>query len=117
MQHRDWKFRTADILDAIAAIQKYSDNMNFQQFVSDRKTVDAVIRNLIIIGESASHIPEEIYREFPEIPWAEMRGMRNLVVHEYFGVNDKILWDTIQIDLPQLLKKLQNLIDRGPAPF
>jgi uncharacterized protein with HEPN domain len=65
--------------------------------------VDAVIRNFIVIGEAAYHIPEEICWTNPEIPWSDMRSMRNFVVHEYFGVNYKILWDTIRIDLPPVV--------------
>ena len=84
--------------------------MDFNSFVSDRRTVDAVIRNLIIIGEAALHIPEDVCQKYPEIPWFEMRGMRNFVVHEYFGVSDKILWDTIRIDLKNLPDTLKRII-------
>ena len=84
--------------------------MDFSSFISDRRTVDAVIRNLIIIGEAASHIPEDIFLKYPEIPWYEMRGMRNFVVHEYFVVSDKILWDTIRLDLKGLPETLKRII-------
>ena len=67
-----------------------------RRLLSDRKTVDAVIRNFIIIDEAASRVPSEIESMHPEIPWKDMRDMRNFVVHEYFGISDKILWDTIQ---------------------
>jgi len=84
--------------------------MTYDDFLSHRKTVDAVIRNLIIIGEAAGHIPEEICQAHPTIPWNDMRAMRNFVVHEYFGVSDKILWDTIQINLPPLTELLRTLV-------
>ena len=103
MPPRNWLFRINDILDAVSTVRKYVAGMTYEDFVADRKTVDAVIRNLIIIGEAAVHIPEEICQSHQSIPWPDMRAMRNFVVHEYFGVSDKILWDTVQIDLPPIV--------------
>ena len=91
MPFRDWKFRINDILAAIASIQSYAADMTYEAFVADRKTVDAVIRNFIVIGEAAAYIPDEITLAHPEIPWLDMRAMRNFVVHEYFGISDKII--------------------------
>jgi len=71
-------------LDAVDAIQKYTKGMEFETFTKDRRTVDAVVRNLIIIGEAAVHVPEYICLKQPDVPWHDMRGMRNFVVHEYF---------------------------------
>lgn len=109
MPRRDWLFRISDILDAISAVEMYVKDMSYEDFITDRKTVDAVIRNLIIIGEAAFHIPEEILLNHPEVPWDEMRAMRNFVVHEYFGISDKILWDTVQGDLPPLIPALRKI--------
>lgn len=83
MPHRAWKFRIQDMLDAIAAIREYTADMNYRAFVADRKTIDAVTRNLIILGEAAVRMPDDICRRHPEVAWYEMRGMRNFVVHEY----------------------------------
>ena len=107
---RGWKLRISDILDAIAAIQKYTAGMDLNSFAEDRKTVDAVVRNFTIIGEATNRIPEQVINENPEIPWREMSDMRNIVVHEYFGVSDKILWETIQTDLPPLVPMLEKLL-------
>jgi uncharacterized protein with HEPN domain len=112
MPYRDWLYRVNDILDAIAAVEKYVTGMTCDDFVSDRKTVDAVIRNLIIIGEAAGNIPDDICKLETEIPWSDMRTMRNFVVHEYFGVSDKILWDTIQLNLPPLIQPLRVLAEQ-----
>jgi len=109
---RNWLFRINDILDAISAVRKYVAGITYEDFVKDRKTVDAVIRNLIIIGEAAVQIPEEICQTYHLIPWPDMRAMRNFVVHEYFGVSDKILWDTVQIDLPPLVPLLKEISDK-----
>ncbi len=109
MLRRDWQIRIHDILEALEAIGRYIGDMRFEDFIADRKTVDAVIRNLIIIGEASARVPDEICQKHPGIPWYEMRGMRNFVVHEYFGVSDKVLWDTIRIDLPPLVEKLRKI--------
>jgi uncharacterized protein with HEPN domain len=82
---RSWEHRIADITEAIEAVLEYTAAMSFEQFVSDRKTIDAVIRNFIIIGEAASHFPEDFIAMHPDLPWREMRDMRNIVVHEYFA--------------------------------
>ena len=74
------------------------------------KTIDAVIRNFTIIGEAARHIPDEIVQSHPEIPWREMADLRNTIVHEYFGVSEKIIWETIQTDLPGLLSSLRKIV-------
>ena len=108
---RGWKLRISDILDAMTAIQDYTAGMDLNSFTEDRKTVDAVVRNFTIIGEATNRIPEQVINENPEIPWREMSDMRNIVVHEYFGVSDKILWETIQSDLPPLVPLLQKLLE------
>jgi uncharacterized protein with HEPN domain len=84
--------------------------LHYEAFTTDRKTVDAVIRNLIVIGEAAGHVPDDVVFAHPEIPWNDMRDMRNFVIHEYFGVSDKILWDTLQKDLTPLVVLLKPLL-------
>jgi len=101
-------------LDAISAIQNYTQGIEFKSFTEDRRTVDAVVRNLIIIGEAAVHIPEDICLEYPNVPWYDMRGMRNIVVHEYFQADDAIIWDTIHVDLPTLPDLLIKVLEDSP---
>lgn len=110
MPHRAWEFRVADIVDSIEKILSYTAGMSFEQFRKDSKTIDAVIRNFTIIGEAARHIPDEIVQSHPEIPWREMADLRNIIVHEYSGVNEKIIWETIQTDLPGLLSSLRKIV-------
>jgi len=88
--------------------------MNYRSFIADRKTVDAVVRNLIIIGEAAAQIPEDICSKYLEVPWYEMRGMRNFVVHEYFKASDSVIWETVQVDLPPLPALLKKLLEEDP---
>ncbi len=113
MPRRDWKFRIQDILDAIGAVSAYTAEMDFEQFTRDRRTVDAVVRNLILIGEAGRHIPDDICAKSSTLPWSEMRAMRNLVVHQYFGVSDAILWETVKQDLPSIVKPLLGLLAPG----
>ncbi len=85
--------------------------MDYNAFVSDRKTIDAVLRNITIIGEAASRVPDDIVAAHPEVPWRDISDMRNFLVHEYFGVSTKILWDTLTVDLPALVDPLQAISD------
>ena len=107
MPFRRWDVRIRDMLASIEKIQAYTQNMDYQGFRNDSKTVDAVVRNLEIIGEAARHVPDEIVQQHPDIPWREMRDMRNLLSHEYFGINTKIIWVTIQSDLPEAIPLLK----------
>ena len=112
MSPRKWEFRLQDILNAAQKIGRYIDGLEFEDFVKDEKTVDAVVRQLTIIGEAASHVPEEIASTAPEIPWRSLRGIRNIVVHEYFGVNMQILWNAVTKNIPDLSAELEKLQTR-----
>lgn len=110
MSPRDWKDRIKDILDAIGEIQKFARGMDFESFREDDRTIRAVEMNFIIIGEAASLIPDEITDQYSDIPWHLMRAMRNRMVHVYFQVDEKLMWDTVQNDLPPLVPALKKLI-------
>jgi uncharacterized protein with HEPN domain len=108
---RDWRNRIKDMLIAIAEIRGFTNEMTFDEFQDDLKTVRAVLYNLAIIGEAVRVIPPEIETAHPEIPWDDVRGMRNIVIHEYFQVNLSIIWQTIQEDLVSLEFSLRQLIN------
>ena len=110
MPLREWRLRIEDILEAAARVQRYVAGKDLATFVSDDLTLDAVSRCFGIIGEAVTHVPEEVIVAHPEIPWAEMRGLRNVVVHEYFGVTNETLWKTAQEDLPAILEALRRLL-------
>ena len=110
MPHRITDLRISDIIEAIQQILEYVEGMTFDQFAEDRKTIDAVVRNFIVIGEAASHLPDDFIEQYPELPWREMRDMRNLVVHEYFGVDNLIIWDTVKVNLPPVLPLFKQLL-------
>ncbi|GAB4427728.1 MAG: DUF86 domain-containing protein [Anaerolineales bacterium] len=110
MSPRDWRDRVRDILDAIAEIQKFTDGMDFETFKRDDKTIRAVEMNFIIIGEAAGQVPQNVEEKYPAIPWHLMRAMRNRIVHVYFEVDEKLMWDTIKNDLPPLIPELKKLL-------
>jgi len=107
MPYRSWKFRLDDILDAIEKIERYTRGFDFKQWQQDDKTVDAVVRNIEVIGEAATHLPIEIQEQYKDIPWGMMKGIRNVLAHEYFGIDLKIIWKTVKEDLPALKKLLE----------
>ena len=111
MSHRIWKHRISDIIDSIQKIQQYVEEMEYDDFLKDAKTIDAVIRNFIIIGEAARHVPEDVSAKYPNIPWRVMGDMRNFAVHEYWGVEIPTIWKTIQEDLPPLMPDLKRVVD------
>ena len=110
MSPRGWQDRIRDILDAIAEIRKFTSDMDYESFKADDKSIRAVEMNFIIIGEAANQIPEEVEEKYPTIPWHLMRAMRNRIVHAYFEVDVKLMWDTIQTDLPPLIPDLEKLL-------
>jgi len=103
--------RLADILSSVEAILSYTERMSKEEFVKDRKTVDAVIRNFEIVGEASAHIPDAIQAQYPEVPWRDMYDMRNVLAHEYFGVSLNIVWKTIQEELLPLVTQLRSILD------
>jgi uncharacterized protein with HEPN domain len=107
LRFRDWRFRVRDILAAVQAIMRYTEGMTRDEFAADPKTMDAVIRNLMTLGESIRWIPEPILDSHPNVPWRTMRAVRNVIVHEYFGIDVHILWETVKRDLPPLLPELE----------
>ncbi len=99
-----------DLITSLLKIEDYTQGFSFESFDKDFKTIDAVVRNLEIIGEAARNIPEEFVESHTNIPCQEMIGMRNKVIHEYFGVDTEILWKTIKDDLPGLKKQITVLL-------
>ena len=107
---RDYKQQLDDILQAIAFIQEYVKDVDYKTFETDRKTQDAVIRNLEIIGEAARIIPDEVRDKAAETQWYKIIALRNILIHEYFGVNLKIVWDVIQNKLDALESTCRRLL-------
>ena len=112
---RDYRLYLDDMIEAIEKIQKYTEGLNFDQFRKDDKTIDAVIKNFATIGEAAKHIPPSIRKKYPAIPWKEMTGMRDKLIHEYFGIKYDVVWETIIKRLPHvkpLIEKVLKQMDK-----
>lgn len=91
---RQWAFRVRHILESIEKIVRYTDGMSFDQFQEDDRTIDAVIRNFLIIGEATRHVPNSIRAQSSEVPWRLMEGMRHVLVHDYEMVRLDTVWKT-----------------------
>ncbi len=111
-REHEWRFRVAHIVGAIEKILRYTHDMTFEAFSRDERTVDAVVRNFLVIGEAAGHVPVEIRTAIPHVPWKLMEGMRHVLVHDYETVRLDIIWKTVVEDLPALLPALRESIDR-----
>ncbi len=99
-----------DILDSAEKIIAYTDGFNYDEFVLDSKTIDAVIRNFEIIGEAANRLPDEIKDCSSVLDWHKIRGLRNRIVHNYFGIDYDIIWMTKEQFLPQLIVEIKQLM-------
>ncbi len=107
---RDVSDYVNDILTAISDIESFTKDMTFTTFAEDKKTVYAVIRSLEVLGEATKRIPKSLRQEYPDIPWNKMAGMRDILIHDYMGVDLKTVWKVTQdrlAELKPLLEKLQ----------
>lgn len=100
-----------DILDGVEKIKRYTREMTYEEFVDDSKTVDAVLRNFEVIGEVAKNVPDEIRQEYDDVPWSEMTGMRDKLIHGYATVELQIVWTTIQEEVPILGAQIESVRD------
>jgi uncharacterized protein with HEPN domain len=106
MSKRETTLYLSDIIEAICAVEKYLVVIDFAMFIADRKTYSATIRELEIIGEASTHLPEDFKQLHPEVPWRLMKDFRNVLSHHYFGVNFEIVWDVVQNQLPGIKKQI-----------
>lgn len=110
MSKREPRLLLEDVLEAIAKIKGYTRAMNFERFVADEKTVDAVIRNFEIIGEAATQMSGDFKEKTPQVDWYKLVGLRNRIIHEYFGIDHAIIWKIIQENLEALEKEIRMLL-------
>jgi uncharacterized protein with HEPN domain len=106
----DFRVYFDDILEAIKNIEEYTRGFTFEDFAKDKKTVDAVIRNFEILGEATKHIPERVRKRYPKVPWKDMAGMRDRLIHEYFGVRLDVVWKTIKERLAEVKSLIEEIL-------
>ncbi len=112
MSKRSDKDYLMDILIACENILSYKEGYNFDMFIKDRKTQDAIIRNIEIIGEAVKNVSEDLKKKYPEIGWKEIAKTRDKLIHAYFGIDLDIVWDIINIDIPRLKDQIKEIIHK-----
>lgn len=100
-----------DMLNHACEAENFINNFSFKEFEMDNKTIFAIIRAIEVIGEASKKIPDKIKNETPQIPWREIAGMRDKLIHDYFGVDVSALWETVKEDIPFLKEEIQKVID------
>ncbi len=100
-----------DICDALHKCLIFTKDMKLDQFLKDEKTQFAVIRALEVAGEAAKNIPDTVRNKYPDIPWKEMAGMRDVLIHQYFGVDHSVIWKTIQKDIKEILPIFSGMLE------
>ncbi len=108
---RNWRLYIQDMIDFGEKVLSYTKGLDYDVFIADRLTYDATLRNLQLIGEAATHIPGKAREAHPEVQWRDIVGTRNRLAHSYLGIDDEVIWDIIQTDVPKLLPALQQLLD------
>jgi uncharacterized protein with HEPN domain len=98
-----------DMLDAIDRVEQYTQGMSFDAFSNDQKSIDAVVRNLEIIGEAANRLPDDFKERHSSVEWYKVVGLRNRIIHEYFGIDLQIIWQIVHADLPALRQTLSQI--------
>jgi len=106
---REWRFYLDDMIDFARRVQEYTDGLDQSAFIADQRTYDATLRNLELIGEAATNLPEAVRAAHPEVPWRLVIATRNRLIHAYLGIDDDTVWSIIQDDVPELLKKLEQI--------
>jgi uncharacterized protein with HEPN domain len=111
MSEREDKDFLTDIQEAIRRISKYTEGMTYPAFLGDTKTQDAVIRNIEIIGEATKNLSDKIRKRYPHVPWKNMAGVRDRLIHDYFGVNLDIVWQIGSDELPKVSVAIEKILN------
>jgi uncharacterized protein with HEPN domain len=102
----------SDILQAFRNASQFIEGLSYEEFIADRKTISAVVRELEIVGEATKQLPISIRKKYPDIPWSDMAGMRDKLIHFYFGVDMEIVWETVKVRIPKLEPLIEDFLQR-----
>lgn len=114
---RDLRLFVEDMLDSAMVVREWTQLLSADEFFADRKTYDAVLRNLTIMGEAAKQGPDVVRTAYPEVPWRAIAGFRDLAMHSYFGLSRNIVWSIVSETLPSLCDPLRDVLRRLPPEF
>lgn len=113
-RRKRWRWRVEEMLSALERIERYTAGLTFQAFEQSELVRDAVLHNLLVVGESVNYLPEEVRLLHPEVPWGELRHVRHLIAHDYFGLDVALLWETVRRELPALTPLLRSVVQKSP---
>ena len=108
---RHWVLYVQDMIEFAEKVQAYTEGMDKEAFISEGRTYDATLRNIELVGEAATHVPGHVREEHPQIEWRRIVATRNRVAHGYLGIDDDVVWDIVQTDVPDMLARLHRLLD------
>ena len=112
---REWRFYVRDMLEFGEKVLAYTEGLDQDAFVSDERTYDATLRNIELLGEAATNIPEDVQDAHPAIPWHAIKGVRNRLAHGYLDISDSVIWSIVEDAIPELLPHLRTILDEEAA--